>query len=122
MSTRCSVCAQEATKKCTDCGEVFCDLHIRLAGQVGSSRAGSIGYFCDECWERRARRTRSSRILLIIVGLVLLGANLLGFLVFRSSLDAGPRTALFGGSSILATVLVILVVLAIIVTIKRRRF
>ncbi len=80
-STRCQVCAQAATHKCTDCGEVFCDLHVRLAGGEGSS----IGYFCDECWEKRqVRRGRSGWVVLSVILLLLL-ANVVGVTLFQSS-------------------------------------
>lgn len=121
-SMRCAVCAQEATKKCTDCGEVFCDLHIRLAGGTRGlyGPEGTIGYFCDACWEKRIARRQRSGIVMALVVLGLLVANLVGVFVFRSSFDTGAGmwpTSIVG---ILITILVLMAMFVVIVARRRR--
>ena len=58
METGCETCYQPATKKCTGCGKVFCDLHVRYGAQTGGmyGRMGEVGYYCDECWETRVKK------------------------------------------------------------------
>ncbi len=90
MESRCQVCYQPATKKCTSCGRVFCDLHVRYGGQMGGPYGGgSVGYYCDECWETKMVRRKRTVGVLLAVGLVLLATNLLGLFVLRrtGSLD-----------------------------------
>jgi hypothetical protein len=94
MNTRCKVCAQPATKKCTGCGEVFCDLHVRYGGEAGGmygSRGIPIGYYCDECWQKMTTRRRRFTGVLVAVGVVLLLTNTLGLLVFKGTIPL--RTA-----------------------------
>ena len=96
METRCQVCAQQATKKCTSCGEVFCDLHVRYAGEAGGmygSGGITIGYYCDGCWEQMTRRRRNLKGTLIAVGVGLLLLNVLGLLVFQGTVSLPVRTA-----------------------------
>ena len=85
MESRCKICLQQATKKCTSCGHVFCDLHIRYGGQSGGMYGGDVGYYCDECWEKRVKSRRRLVGVIFALGLVLLVANLVGFLAFRSA-------------------------------------
>ncbi len=86
MDTRCAVCGREATRKCTDCGKVFCDLHHRLGSQeTGRGFGGQIGYFCDECWEKQ-KSTRSSKMVSVMV-LLLVGVAAALFLNFRGAGD-----------------------------------
>ena len=94
MNTRCQVCAQQATNKCTGCGGVFCDLHVRYAGEAGGTYGGrgiTIGYYCDACWERMVTRRKRSVTIAVAVGVVLLVANVLGLLLFQGT--APPRIA-----------------------------
>ena len=118
METRCQVCAQQATKKCTSCGGVFCDLHVRYAGEAGGAFGGSrglmIGYYCDACWERMTRQRRAYRGVLVAVGVVLLLANVLGLLVFRGTMSLQPAW--------IAIAIVILGLLAAVaaIAVKRR--
>ena len=89
MNTRCQVCAQQATKKCTGCGEVFCDLHVRYAGEAGGmygSRGITIGYYCDACWERMTTRRKTFVGVTVAVGIGLLVLNILGLVVFKGLL------------------------------------
>lgn len=87
MQTRCQVCLQPATTKCTSCGQVFCDLHIRYGGQVGGMYGGGdVGNYCDECWARRLRRRRVGVTVGLALGLILLAAALGSFLLLG---DAG---------------------------------
>jgi hypothetical protein len=115
--TKCHVCYQQATKKCTDCGRVFCDLHVRYGGQTGGMYGGGdIGYYCDECWDRRAKRKRSSVGTMVVLGLVLLLANLFGFLVFRQS-EPGS----FQPPWVMISIGVFVVVLAVVMLITKGR-
>lgn len=118
METRCQVCAQQATKKCTGCGEVFCDLHVRYAGEAGGTFGGSqgltIGYYCDACWERMTKQRRGLRGVLVAVGVVLLVVNVLGLLAFQGTIPVR--------SAPIAIAIVVLGLLAVVgaTAIKRR--
>lgn len=98
--TRCEVCLQPATKKCTSCGRVFCDLHIRYGGQAGGMYgAGDVGYYCDECWASRTIVRRRLKVVVLGVGLALLVASLVGLLAMDR--DMPPiSTALWAGGAI----------------------
>jgi hypothetical protein len=90
VDTRCEVCLQPATKKCTGCGKVFCDLHVRYGSQGGGmyGGGGDVGYYCDACWERRGKGRKRLAFIVLALGLVLLGMNLLGVFVARGALPA----------------------------------
>jgi hypothetical protein len=122
MSTRCKVCLNEAARKCTDCGELFCDLHIRLAGQTGgmAGQGSSIGYFCDECWEKRFKRRKTWSVVMIGIALVLLGLNLLGVFVIRRGLNIRPEAWLAGAPIVMILILVVMIAAGLIVVAKRR--
>ncbi len=69
---RCAVCGGPAKRKCTRCGRLFCDLHVRYGNphfSLGSLR-GSTGYYCDECWASYAREGRIARALITVIILV----------------------------------------------------
>ena len=95
MDTKCQVCYQAATKKCTGCGQVFCDLHVRYGGQAGGmygTPGAMVGYYCDECWEKKVIGRQRLVKVLVGVGVLLLAVNMLGFMAFQGSvsLPVGP--------------------------------
>jgi len=65
----CSVCSKMAKRKCTRCGKLFCDLHIRYGnphfalGSVG----GGTGYYCDTCWARYGKWGRVTTLFAVVV-------------------------------------------------------
>lgn len=85
MESRCQICLQSATKKCTSCGGVFCDLHVRYGGQSGGMYGGDVGYYCDECWEKRVKGRQRRVGVVLFLGIALLAANIAGVFVFRSA-------------------------------------
>ena len=85
MESRCQTCLQPATKKCTSCGGVFCDLHIRYGGQSGGMYGGNVGYYCDECWEKQVKGRQRRVGMVLFVGIILLAANIAGFFAFEST-------------------------------------
>jgi hypothetical protein len=116
-TTRCEICYQPATKKCTSCGKVFCDLHVRYGGSAGGlyGGAGEVGYYCDECWDTRVKKRRTVAVVLVAVGVLLLALNLLGVLVLRGSFS------LSGGPVWIATsVVALLVIMGVAVLMGRR--
>ena len=116
-STKCQVCYQSATKKCTDCGEVFCDLHVRYGGQTGGMYGGGdIGYYCDECWERRTKKKRSLVSTMVVLGLVLLLANVFGFLVLGRS-----ESVSFQPPWVMLSIGILVVVLAVVMLVTKSR-
>ena len=118
MNTRCQVCAQQATKKCTGCGEVFCDLHVRYAGETGGMYGGRgvmVGYYCDACWERMVVRRKRSVGIAIGVGVVLLAANVFGLFLFQGTVSL--RTA----PILISIVILGLLVAAVAVVAFRRK-
>ena len=118
MNTRCQVCAQQATKKCTSCGEVFCDLHVRYAGEAGGMYGGRglmVGYYCDECWERMTKRRKTVVGVTLAVGIGLLALNVLGFVAFKGAL---PLTR---APIVIAIVILGLLVAVAAIALKARR-
>jgi len=85
-SASCSVCGQPARRKCTRCGGIFCNLHIRYGNPhfTLGTLGGGTGYYCDECWrfyEREGDRIRRiMRIAVIVVGIALLVAFVVIFI------------------------------------------
>jgi hypothetical protein len=57
----------------------------------------------------------------MLVVLVLLGVNLLGFMAFRGSFDIGPRVWMAGVPTVFVVILVLMVVVGLTVAAKRRR-
>ncbi len=102
MNTRCEICMQPATKKCTGCGKVFCDLHIRLGGQANRMYSNSVGYYCDDCWETRSKRKKTRAGVLMIVAILLLALNMWGRNLFQTETASSPGVwmiiALIGGA------------------------
>jgi len=70
-SPKCAVCGEPAKRKCTRCGGVFCDLHIRYGNPhfALGSMAGGTGYYCDRCWEAYRRE---ARVFLVVLALGLI--------------------------------------------------
>lgn len=67
-------CLNQARKKCTKCGKVFCDLHIRYGNPkftFGVSRS-SIGNYCDACWEQLEHQGKIERIIAPIIAILAL--------------------------------------------------
>lgn len=52
----CTLCATPAKRKCTRCGQVFCNRHIRYGNPhfAFAPVAASVGHYCDACWQRYA--------------------------------------------------------------------
>lgn len=115
-STRCEICGQAATHKCTDCGEVFCDLHVRLAGSEGSM----VGYFCDECWEKRRQRRGRSMWIVLMVAVFLLAANVAGLFFLKSGTEAVSASEGPVLTSIAAIIVGVLVLILLILAAKNR--
>ena len=117
METRCETCYQPATKKCTGCGKVFCDLHVRYGAQTGGmyGKMGEVGYYCDECWETRVKKRKNTAVVLVAVGVLVLGANMLGFFAMKGSSPVSD-----GPVWIAATIVGLIVVVAI-AALKNRR-
>jgi hypothetical protein len=90
-SASCSVCGQPARRKCTRCGRVFCDVHIRYGNPhfTLGTFTGGTGYYCDECWgfyEREGDRIRRiMRIAVIAVGIIFLIAFVVIFIATTST-------------------------------------
>jgi len=67
---KCSECSNDAARRCTECGSVFCDLHLRLGnprrGWADRMR-GADGYYCDSCWFGVARRSRAELAVFVLV-------------------------------------------------------
>ena len=104
---------QPATKKCTGCGKVFCDLHIRYGGQPGGMYgAGDVGYYCDACWEAQVVRRRRVRQALVGVGVLLLAMSAVGLLVLR-----GGLSAVSGGAWVASSLIVLAVLVGVVVVI-----
>lgn len=106
MDTRCKACLQPATRKCTRCGEVFCDLHVRYGGEIGSmyGGVGDVGTYCDTCWAARMRGQKR-RTVLVGLGVLLLVVNLLGFAWLRGT-KLGSAAWIVVGMAVLAAVCV----------------
>jgi hypothetical protein len=117
METRCEACYQPATKKCTSCGKVFCDLHVRYGAQTGGmyGRVGEVGYYCDACWERQARKRKNMVVVLAAVGILVLGVNMLGFFAVKGSSSVGD------GPAWIAATIVGLLVFVGMAALKNRR-
>jgi hypothetical protein len=67
-------CTNQAKKKCTKCGKVYCDLHIRYGNPksaFGVSYSG-IGNYCDLCWEQLEKQGKIERILIPVVAILAL--------------------------------------------------
>lgn len=73
-------CSNEAKKKCTKCGKVFCELHLRYGNphfSLGTIRQG-VGNYCDDCWSQLEKQGKLERILVpIISAIVFLVAGLI---------------------------------------------
>lgn len=70
----CPVCGQPARRKCTRCGQAFCDLHIRYGNPhftVGSL-IGGTGYYCDDCWADYAKQGNAVRLVVGIAAAIML--------------------------------------------------
>ncbi len=117
MESRCQTCLQAATKKCTSCGRVFCDLHVRYGGQSGGMYGGDVGYYCDECWEKRVKGRQRRVGVVLALGIVLLAANIAGLFVFESA--SGDIEVPWLMISIIVMALLMVIVLAAVF--KRRR-
>jgi hypothetical protein len=48
--------------------------------------ASNVGYYCDECWERTVLRRKRAITILVVVGVLLLVLNLLGYLLLKGDL------------------------------------
>jgi hypothetical protein len=73
MAGTCYICNRPAWRKCTRCGQLFCELHGRYGNPhftVGSF-GGGTGYYCDNCWARYEREGRIVGIILIIFFVIL---------------------------------------------------
>ncbi len=69
----CKVCNSPARKKCTSCGELFCDLHIRYGNPRFAFRRlveGSSGNYCDACWEKYKKIADRNKIIIFPVYVV----------------------------------------------------
>lgn len=74
----CQECANLAQRKCTGCGGLFCNLHIRY----GNPLWGGVGYYCDRCWRANRREAEIRKWVWVVVGLVgMIGMALIWFLV-----------------------------------------
>jgi len=61
----CSLCERPAKRKCTKCGNLFCDLHVRQGNPhfaFGRLVSGSSGYYCDDCWRFYERKSKKNAI------------------------------------------------------------
>ena len=79
----CSACSNEAVRKCTRCGQVYCELHTRYGNpQRGlAGLFGGIGHYCDGCWSAVGRR---SLIEYVVAALLLVAAFILvGWAILR---------------------------------------
>lgn len=68
---RCKTCGAPAKHKCTRCGDLFCIQHIRYGNPHFAlwSPTGSVGYYCDNCWEfYRKQGERARKFLLAFIG------------------------------------------------------
>jgi hypothetical protein len=50
-------------------------------------RGMTIGYYCDECWERMTGKRKMFAGVVVAVGVGLLALNVLGLVVFRGALS-----------------------------------
>jgi len=74
MAESCQICGEPAKRKCTRCGRVFCDVHIRYGNPhfALGSLGGGVGYYCDDCWATYQRQVRAVTIgLLILIAIAL---------------------------------------------------
>jgi len=46
---------------------------------------GDVGYYCDECWEKRLKGRQRRVGVVLFLGIVLLAANVAGFFAFQST-------------------------------------
>ena len=69
----CAVCGAPAAKKCTRCGKLFCNVHVRYGNPYFAFHrlvSGSSGYYCDECWNFYARRAKTNLVIVLAIILV----------------------------------------------------
>ena len=74
MAETCSICGERAKRKCTRCGETFCDLHVRYGNPhfaVNAPGAG-VGHYCDVCWETYEQEgAKARKVQRVVAGCVL---------------------------------------------------
>ena len=80
MNEVCLICGDPARRKCTRCGEAFCDVHVRYGNphfELQAPQVG-VGYYCDHCWDaywqEGQRQQRLMTVFCILGALVALGA------------------------------------------------
>ncbi|WP_303774422.1 hypothetical protein [Anaerolinea thermophila] len=63
-------CKNKPKKKCTKCGKLFCELHLRYGNPrlAFGSLQSSIGNYCDDCWMLLEKQGRLERILVPLIG------------------------------------------------------
>jgi hypothetical protein len=77
---------------------------------------GDVGYYCDECWEKRATGRQRRVVIVLALGLVLLGANLAGLMAFGSASDNVDMPW-----PIIAVMVMVLLIVMLAAVFKRRR-
>ena len=90
--TRCATCGQPARRKCTRCGRLFCDLHVRYGNPHFSlgSAGGGTGYYCDDCWEAyRKKGAVWQKVFLIGVALFAVLFLIVSFLIVAGFVATG---------------------------------
>jgi len=92
----CTVCDQPASRKCTRCGQVFCNLHVRQGNPYFTFgvRGTSSGWYCDACWKKYGTLRSPTWVYVAVLllfafaGLIIVGAIITaGFIIFSPGFD-----------------------------------
>ena len=80
---------------------------------------GTVGYYCDECWESQVRAQRRARQALVGIGVVLMLLSIGGLLLMQGGGVLVPSRAYVAGMIVVFAMLVTLLVV-IMARIRRR--